>query len=161
MFRLSRKGEYALRTIFHLSVRNSMCTTEEIARIQEVPQQFLKKIIQTLRVSGFISSAKGKSGGVTLSMPPEKITPWEIIEKIEGPLFLNDCLICNGQCPRDEICSLHEMWVKCQDAIKDILNNQNFSNLVSRHMELVRKKHGDIIPELSPLSVLEAMHGKN
>jgi len=138
-----------------------MCTTEEIAKMQEIPQPFLKKIIQYLRVSGFISSSKGKKGGVTLSMPPESISPWQVIAKIEGPLFLNDCLICDGKCPRDEICSLHEMWEQCQSAIREILEKQNFRDLVNRHMELVRKKHGEVIPEISPLSVLEAMHGKS
>ena len=136
MFRLSRKGEYALRTIFHLSIKNETCTTAEIAEIQDIPQPFLKKIIQSLIVSGLISSTKGQRGGIKLNLPPEKISVKTVIEGVEGSIFLNDCLLCEGTCPRDKICPLHEMWQKGQLLLMEFLDSQKFDSLVLRHVKL-------------------------
>jgi Rrf2 family protein len=140
MFRLSRKGEYALRTMFHLSVVDKICTTDEIAKEQDIPKPFLKKIIQSLRVAGFIKSAKGQKGGISLNVKKEDLTVREVIEKIEGPLFLNECLICQGTCPRDEVCPLHEMWQKGQKAVLEVLDSYRFDILVQRHKELAAIK---------------------
>jgi len=139
MFRLSRKAEYALRAVLHLSMKNSICTTEEIAVAQDIPMPFLKKIIPTLRVAGFIISVKGQKGGIILKKNPEEITVREVIENVEGPIFLNDCLMRKGLCPRDCSCPLHEMWHECQDSIMKILENRRFSELVERHLELLSK----------------------
>ena len=136
MFRLSRKGEYALRTIFHLSIKNEICTTAEISEIQDIPQPFLKKIIQSLIISGIISSAKGKSGGIKLNLLPGNISVKSVIEGVEGSIFLNDCLLCEGTCPRDKICPLHEMWQKGQLLLMEFLDSYKFDTLVKRHNEL-------------------------
>ena len=75
MFKLSRKGEYALRSVFHLAVRGTTCTTGEISEAQDVPLPFLKKIIHSLILAGIVRSIKGKNGGIVLALAPEKITP--------------------------------------------------------------------------------------
>ncbi len=137
VFRLSKKGEYALRSVFHLAVRDTICTTEEISKAQDIPRPFLKKIIQSLSVAGIVISTKGQKGGVVLALPSNKITPKDVIEKVEGPLFLNDCLLCEGTCPRDSICPLHEVWKKCQGKIVEELSASNFAELGKRHLELV------------------------
>ena len=146
MFRLSRKGEYAIRTVLHLSLRGDLCTTEEIATIQGVPEQFLKKIIQSLRIAGVINSTKGKNGGISLIGKPSDVSVWKVIESVEGPIFLNDCLICGGTCPRDQICPVHEMWKKLQSTIKEQLEATNFDALARRHHKLVARSKESGVP---------------
>lgn len=143
MFKLSRKGEYAIRTVLHLSQNyNKVCTTTEIAKAQEIPLAFLKKIIQVLRVSGVVDSAKGQKGGIILNTPPENLTINDIIEKVEGPLFLNECLVKSGACPRDEICPIHEMWRECQEGVIKVWKAHNFKALVDRHEVLISRRMG-------------------
>lgn len=133
MFKLSRKGEYAIRLILHLAADPAkVCTTSDIAKAQDIPSAFLKKIIQDLRPSGFIASAKGQKGGITLNVPPEKISVSDIIQAVEGPLFLNVCLVKKGACTRDEVCPVHEMWKKCQEAVDGIWKTHNFKELTER-----------------------------
>jgi len=161
MFRLSRKAEYALRAVFHLSMKNSICTTEEIAVAQDIPMPFLKKIIPTLRVADFIISVKGQKGGIILKRSPEDLTVREVIEKVEGPIFLNDCLMRKGLCPRDSSCPLHEMWHECQNSIMEILENRRFSELVERHLKLVDglKKAGESETSSAPVAKLSPVIG--
>lgn len=156
MFKLSKKGEYALRTVFHLSFYNNTCITEDIANAQQIPKAFLKKIIQSLRTAGLVSSTKGKSGGVMLNVSPDELSVKEVIEKIEGPLYLNDCLVSKGACKRSMICPLHEMWVKCQESVLQVLSSYKFSDLVKRYKDLIEKnkdniKEGLLVPNQVPV----------
>ena len=137
MFKLSRKGEYAIRLILHLAANPAkVCTTSEIAKAQDIPSAFLKKIIQDLRPSGFITSAKGQKGGILLNVPPETITVSDVIQAVEGPLFLNVCLVKKGACARDEVCPVHEMWRKCQEAVNGIWMEYNFKEMTERGRRL-------------------------
>lgn len=147
MFKLSRKGEYAIRLILHLAANpTKVCTTSDIAKAQDIPSAFLKKIIQDLRPSGFIISAKGQKGGILLNVPPEDISVSDIIQAVEGPLFLNVCLVNKGACARDEVCPVHEMWRKCQEAVDGIWKAHNFKEMTERatqladtHLENIKK----------------------
>ena len=141
MFKLSRKGEYAIRTILHLAQNpGRVCATAEIAKAQGIPLAFLKKIIQVLRVSGIVDSAKGLKGGIVLKLAPEKLTISDVIEKVEGPLFLNECLVGKGACSRDEICPVHEMWRECQERVMGVWKSNNFKDLGERGNVLASRK---------------------
>ncbi|MBI5637481.1 MAG: Rrf2 family transcriptional regulator [Nitrospinae bacterium] len=143
MFKLSRKGEYAIRLILHLAANpGKVCTTGEIAKVQDIPSAFLKKIIQDLRPSGFIASAKGQKGGILLNTPPENISVSDIIQAVEGPLFLNVCLVKKGACSRDEVCPVHEMWRKCQEAVDGIWKANNFKEMAERGKQLAWTQAG-------------------
>ncbi len=137
MFKLSRKGEYAIRLMLHLAGNpGKVCTTAEIAKAQNIPSAFLKKIIQDLRPSGFVVSAKGQKGGILLNVPPENISVSDVMQAVEGPLFLNVCLVKKGACSRDEVCPVHEMWRKCQEAVDGIWRGHNFKEMTERGKQL-------------------------
>lgn len=143
MFRLSRKGEYAIRLILHLAANPAkVCTTSDIAKAQDIPSAFLKKIIQDLRPSGFIVSTKGQKGGILLNVPPENISVSEIIQAVEGSLFLNVCLVKKGACSRDEVCPVHEMWRKCQEAVDGVWRAHNFKGMTDRGRQLAEVQMG-------------------
>jgi len=157
VFKLSRKGEYALRAVFYLSASGSKCTTDEIAEKQAIPKPFLKKILQSLSVAGLISSTKGPKGGISLNVSPKKLSVKEVIEKIEGPLMLNKCLSCSGGgCSFTTVCPFHEVWAECQQVLQNTLESMKFSDLVKRHKELLissgRENESDATPSFIPIA---------
>ncbi|HLC19193.1 MAG TPA: Rrf2 family transcriptional regulator [Thermodesulfobacteriota bacterium] len=131
MFRLSRAAEYAIRGVLYLSGKSDQVTTdiEEIAKATDVPSAYLAKLFQTLGKKGFVRSVRGPEGGFVLLKSPEEISILEIIEALEGPIFLNDCLIREGQCPQDKVCPVHDTWKEAQDVFLDYLRNCNFKQL--------------------------------
>ena len=156
MFKLSKKGEYAVRTVFHLSFFDAVCITSDIAKAQQIPMPFLKKIIQTLKVGGLVNSVKGKGGGIILKVPRANLTMKRVVEAIEGPIVLNECLACPGACKREEVCPFYAMWADCQQKIADILDSWNFADVVIHYEKLIRKnkkriKGGILYPNLVPV----------
>lgn len=132
MFRLSRGAEYAVRGVLYLSLNydeGKVSVIEEISEAQDVPVAYLAKIFQKLSKRGFVKSFKGQKGGFTLAKPPKDIGLLDIIEAMEGPIFLNRCLIHAGYCPRDQVCPVHDVWIGAQQKLVDYLKSCDFEQL--------------------------------
>lgn len=144
MFRLSRGAEYAIRSVLYLSGKpaGEIVFSEEISRNQDIPRAYLSKIFQSLARKGIIKSHRGAKGGVTLLKSPEGITVFDVIVAMEGDIFLNDCLIHKGYCPKDPVCPAHFFWRDMQNKFCDNLREANFQNLLNKGRELEKAGHG-------------------
>ena len=131
MFRLSKGAEYAIRGILHLSSKpsNTVVFIDEIAEAEEVPRAYLAKIFQVLLKKGFLRSKRGPGGGFNLVRDAKDITMLDVIEAMEGPISLNDCMISVGFCEREKRCPIHDVWRESQKRLKDFLSNSNFADL--------------------------------
>jgi Rrf2 family protein len=131
MFRLSKAAEYATRGVLYLSEQSGKENTgiEEIAKAQNVPPAYLAKLFQVLARKGFVRSMRGHDGGFRLLKRPQDISFLDVIEAVEGPIFLNDCLIHEGYCPNDQVCPIHDTWKEAQDRLLDFLKSCDFKQL--------------------------------
>lgn len=132
MLQITRDGEYAVRAILHMSARpeGSLSLISEIAEAQEVPKSYLSKIMQHLVRAGLVKSRRGARGGFFLARKPEEITLRQAIEAIEGPIFLNVCLIKKGECHRDDFCPVHLVWQEAQRKLMEVLDGKTMAQLV-------------------------------
>jgi DNA-binding IscR family transcriptional regulator len=56
----------------------------------------------------------------------------EIVEAIEGPIAFNRCLLRQGECDEEKVCSLRKVWEKAQQRFVEILDRTTIEDLV-RH----------------------------
>lgn len=138
MLQITRDGEYGVRALLHLASRpeGTLSLISEIAEAQEVPRSYLSKIMQHLVRSGLVKSRRGARGGFHLARSPETITLRQAIEAVEGPIFLNICLIKKGECHRDELCPVHRVWQEAQKALLEVLDSRTLARLVEDADEL-------------------------
>src|SRR5512147_1501351 len=110
--KLTRGGEYAIRGVLYLAQQNDgkVNMLSAIAKAQDVPPRFLAKIFQALAKAGIVKSHRGAKGGFSLARPASDVTLKDVIEAIEGPLFLNVCLAVPGECSREALCPIHSVW---------------------------------------------------
>lgn len=132
MLQLTRDGEYAVRALLHLAARppGRLSLIKEIAERQEVPKSYLSKIMQHLTRAGLVLSRRGARGGFYLARPAAEITLRQAIEAVEGPIFLNVCLIRKGECHRDELCPVHIVWKEAQAKLFEVLDGKTMAELV-------------------------------
>lgn len=132
MLQITRDGEYAVRAVLFLAAQpqGSLSLISEIAEAQEVPRSYLSKIMQHLVRTGMVKSRRGAKGGFYLARRPEEITLRQAIEAIEGPIFLNVCLIKKGECHRDEFCPVHQVWIEAQRSLFEVLDGKTMAQLV-------------------------------
>ncbi|MBI5874318.1 MAG: Rrf2 family transcriptional regulator [Deltaproteobacteria bacterium] len=133
MFRLSKAAEYAIRGVLHLSLKaeGETCGIDEIAKAQDVPPAYLAKLFQSLARKGFVKSFRGVEGGFVLTKKPKDISMLDVIEAMEGHIYLNDCLIHAGYCPKDDMCPVHNVWKEAQKRFIDYLKGCTFEYMAN------------------------------
>ena len=130
--KLTRGGEYGIRGVLYLAQQDNgkISMLSAIAKAQDVPPRFLAKIFQALARAGIVRSYRGAKGGFSLGRAAGEITIKDVIEAIEGPIYLNVCLVGPGECTRDKICPMHVVWEEAQEKMMGVLGRANFADLV-------------------------------
>src|SRR6266496_3288187 len=109
---ITRQADYAVRAVLHLARAGNAerSATSAVAKEQNIPPSFLAKIISQLSIAGLLHSSRGARGGVTLARDPKEITLLEVIEAIDGPIQLNECVGDNAVCTFDIDCPIRSVW---------------------------------------------------
>jgi Rrf2 family protein len=130
---ITRQADYAVRAVLHLAeIKNGgRAPTSKIALEQHIPPSFLAKIISQLSVAGVVQTSRGARGGVSLARDPSEITLLEVVEAIDGPIQLNECVNDPKACPFGDRCKVHEIWCKAQADLVSKLEGTNFASLTS------------------------------
>jgi Rrf2 family protein len=141
MMQLTRAGEYGVRAVIYLAAQpeGKIIFVGEISESQDIPKSFASKILQILVKSGLVRSQRGVKGGFMLAKPASQITLRDVIEVVEGPIFLNQCLIKKGECPRDDFCPVHPVWREAQDKLMEILGGATIAGLVENGKALEKR----------------------
>ena len=130
---ITRQADYAVRAVLHLARSGDQRTaTSKIAEEQRIPPSFLAKIVSQLSIAGLLHTSRGARGGVVLARAAKDITLLEVIEAIDGPIKLNECVGDKGACSFDESCPLRPVWCDAQEELVDRLKTTNFANMVAK-----------------------------
>ena len=132
---ISQASECAIRAMLFMAgfPPNQIVSKREICRAQDITPGFLIKIMQPLIAEKLVKSYRGAAGGFSLGKSPEEISLWEIISTVEGPIFLNKCMIRDGYCPRDETCQVHPVWHEAKAELERILTRATLATLLQKH----------------------------
>lgn len=128
---ITRQADYAVRAVLYLSKldNSSRAPTSRIASEQKIPPSFLAKIVSQLSVAGIVHTSRGARGGVSLARDADEISLLEVVEAIDGPITLNECVVSPGTCPFGDDCPVHEIWCEAQTTLVDKLRSTNFATL--------------------------------
>ncbi len=131
---ITRQADYAVRAVLYLARLGTAerAATSTVAEEQRIPPSFLAKIISQLSIAGLLHTSRGARGGVTLAREPKEITLLEVIEAIDGPIQLNECVGEDALCSFDEDCPLKPVWSEAQTELVKRLKGTNFAMLLER-----------------------------
>jgi Rrf2 family protein len=130
----SKKVDYGLFLLLTLLKGTGGITSlRRIADENHISFYFLQKIALQLREAGLIKSERGKLGGYRLKRPPEKITVKDVIEALEGPIAVTQCLPqsgCRQRCSRENFCSARYGLQYVNEKIINSLNEITLINFI-------------------------------
>lgn len=115
---------------------------KEIAKKENISPKYLEQVIIPLRTAGLVKSVRGSRGGYSLAKAPSQISLKDVIEVLEGPLRLVDCLVDPQSCRKIESCVTREIWNEATNAINRVLGSITLEEMVNRR----RQKEGAILP---------------
>jgi Rrf2 family protein len=129
--------DYSLKALLMLADRYPSAQplrVEEIAAVQGVPENYLRRLLIELKRGGLVLSQKGPSGGYMLARPPARITMADVVEIIEGDYTPVECLEdgATSFCSRDSGCPMRDIWREVRDSVVSILRNATLQSLAER-----------------------------
>lgn len=145
--KLSKRGEYALRTLINLGiaaeVKRPLVQVSELADSEQLPGKFLEQIMQTLKEAGLVESQRGKFGGYRLAKPARQITIGEVVRLIDGPLAPIGCVSQTAYekctCPDEAHCGLRMLMLDVRNAIAGILDRYSLADVVEVTLRKLRR----------------------
>ena len=149
--RLTKKGEYALRTLIRLGVAEKngegVISVSSLAEQEHLPFKFLEAILFELRGAGYVESLRGKHGGARLAKPMKSIKMGDVVRLIDGKLAPIGCASeteyekCS--CPDEVHCGLRMLMIDVRNAIANILDRYTLDHVVE---VTLRKQERDSAP---------------
>ena len=132
---ITRQADYAVRAVMYLAQLgpSGQAATAQIARAQNIPLTFLAKIVSQLAAAGVVRATRGARGGVALARPADAISLLDIVEAIDGPIALNECVSDPSACPMGETCVVRPVWCETQSALVSKLAQTKFGALAKSH----------------------------
>jgi Rrf2 family protein len=118
---VTREADYAIRCVLEVA-KHGRISAAEVARIRSISPTFLGKIVQTLAKAGILSTRRGVGGGISLAVAPTEITLLQVIESVEGPIALNDCLGPQPNCLHIDTCPAYPYLCEAQVTLRRILD---------------------------------------
>jgi Rrf2 family protein len=98
MLSLTKKTDYALIALGYLSEHgNQTVSAREIAEAFSMPAALVMNILKTLHHANFLSSTRGTKGGYRLVADLSKLSMHDLIEVLEGPVRLAECVIIDNE----------------------------------------------------------------
>lgn len=139
--RLTRAGEYAVRCILYIYKQGTgkVVSKRDIAAQMDIPEQFLGKVAQQLSRQGFLEILQGKKGGYRVNIQPDQLTLLDVVEAMDGEIFLNDCLVPSEACFREDSCAVHLIWKRARERLRETLREADFATLLHEENCLLRE----------------------
>src|SRR5438128_11717485 len=93
-----------------------------------MPRQARAQILQRRAKAVRLRSQHGINGGYTLARDPNTISAFEVIQAIDGPLFITSCVTVRGECDQTDRCTLREPLRKVNESIEQVVKRIKISH---------------------------------
>ena len=133
--KISTKGRYGLRILLDLAIHQSEKPRliRDIAKSQQISEKYINRLVIALRKAGMIRSVRGVNGGFHIAMKPEDITLLDVIEVMEGPLSIVDCVKTPRRCAMHENCAPREIWCTLNEDIRNLMRRTTLADILEAY----------------------------
>ncbi|GGA77981.1 HTH-type transcriptional repressor NsrR [Neiella marina] len=124
--------DYALRTLMYLGLQpdNHLVSVNEVCEQFNMPRNHVIKVTQQLSQLNYITSVRGRQGGIRLNCNLAEVTVGKVIRDFEKRLNPIDCT--GTECPAAGQCKLQCLLAKAQRAFLAELDKVFVSEVLSR-----------------------------
>lgn len=133
---ISRSADYACRVLIYLATEEKG-SVSDIAETFGISQNHLVKVVHKLGQLGFITTTRGRGGGLALAKDPSKIGVGEVIRKMEPHLDLVECFDeATNQCRITGACGLKGVFRDALRAFVLELDRHSIKDVTSKRTAL-------------------------
>jgi Rrf2 family nitric oxide-sensitive transcriptional repressor len=131
--RLTLHTDYGLRVLILLAAKKGEpATIPEIAGAYGISRGHLMKVVNELGRLGYVTTTRGRKGGITLGMPAVEIRVGEVVRRTEENLALVECFSQGSErgCRIDGTCRLKGALAEALGAFLGVLDGYTIADIV-------------------------------
>lgn len=136
--RLTFQTDYALRMLIYLAIHQERpCRVTDVAAAYRISRNHLLKVALRLGRLGYLTTARGRTGGIALARRPEDINLGEVVRHIEVDFALMECVRRDGGlCAISPACRLKGVASKALGAFLAVFDDFTLADIAGNRSEL-------------------------
>ncbi|WDC83761.1 Rrf2 family transcriptional regulator [Caloramator sp. mosi_1] len=136
--KLSTRGRYGVKAMFELALNygSEPLSIKTISEKQNISEYYLEQLFGSLRKAGLVKSIRGAQGGYVLSRPPSEITVGDVLDVLEGPIEISECIEDEDNCSRVEYCATRLLWIKIRDSVNQVTHSITLEDMVNDYKSM-------------------------
>lgn len=129
--RLTYHTDYALRMLVYLALnRGRPSRVADVAESYGISRNHLLKVALHLGRLGYLTTVRGRSGGIALARKPEEINLGDVVRQIEDDFGLVECMrFEGGACAISPACRLKGIVKKAVEAFLSVFDDYSLADI--------------------------------
>ncbi|WP_050604128.1 Rrf2 family transcriptional regulator [Ruegeria sp. 6PALISEP08] len=106
--RITKRTNIAVRLLMYCAAHpDRLVTKSEIAEVCNISENHLAQVINQLSQLDYLSTQRGRNGGMSLARPADEIRIGAVFRHVEGALPIAECFAdADNTCPLTDACRL-------------------------------------------------------
>lgn len=130
MIRLTNLSDYAVVLMGELARADARQNAGDLSGKTGIPEPTVSKILGQLKRGGLLVSTRGIRGGFGLARPAADIAVVDIVEAVDGPIALVNCVSeAHKDCAIEPLCTMSIHWQRINDAVRGALGSVSLQEI--------------------------------
>ena len=131
MIRLTNLADYAVVLMCQFPADPDFrASAVGLSEQTKLPLPAVSKVLNQLSNAGFLNSHRGLKGGFTLAKTADDISVADIIEAVDGPISLTNCIEDEeSDCSVENMCVMRPHWQLINQAVRGALDTIRLSEI--------------------------------
>jgi len=141
--RLTLHTDYSLRLLTLLAIEpDELHTIATVAKRYGISRNHMMKVAQTMIQAGFVTSVRGRHGGLKLAKKPSEIVLGAVVRKTEDDLSLVGCFERDrNPCVLEAVCGMRKPLHQALVAFFATLDSYTLADVLRNPSRLRRMRH--------------------
>ncbi|HCN72130.1 MAG TPA: Rrf2 family transcriptional regulator [Pusillimonas sp.] len=144
--RLTTLTDYAMRLLMYVGQHpDRLCTIAEIASAYNISEPHLMKVTHRLSVKGWLTTVRGKNGGMKLAKAPSQINLGAVVRDTENDFQVVECLGPDSTCALGGNCALTEIMASALQQFLRHLDHYTLADILPASEKTIMLMQSDHI----------------
>lgn len=137
--KLTLQTDYALRVLMYAAAKGErLSTIGEVAAAFDISQAHLMKVVHRLGQLGYLTTVRGKGGGIRLACPADAIGIGAVVRATEEDLAVLGCLGQPDFCRIQGMCALKGALGEATRGFLAVLDRYTLADLAAPRLGLAQ-----------------------
>ncbi|CUH77319.1 HTH-type transcriptional repressor NsrR [Tritonibacter multivorans] len=136
--RITKRTNIAVRLLmFCATHRDRLVTKSQVAEVCNISENHLAQVVNQLSQLGYVTTQRGRNGGLILRRDPKEIVIGDVFRDVEGDLPMVECFAdVDNTCPLTDACRLRAALTRAAEAFYRALDDVTLESLICDNVEL-------------------------